>query len=183
MYNWPLARYVKSGVVNAPGMPGTFSPPSRVSDPDMHHGTCVTYVPWCMPGSLTSCFLWSQWHEKRSRHSLRMLRSPQFYASGKRPMHYICLQSDLKYWSICAKAPQNIDIPSGYHITYTCLCLVLLWICSITVLCRLMYYSVRINSITLGIALLIQCHWTNPEWYRSITVLVDFSPWQNTTKR
>ena len=25
-------------------MPGTFSPPPRVSDPDMHHGTCVTHV-------------------------------------------------------------------------------------------------------------------------------------------
>ena len=24
-----------------------------VSDPGMHHGTCVTHVPWCMPGSLT----------------------------------------------------------------------------------------------------------------------------------
>ena len=24
------------------------------SDPDMHHGTCVTHVPWYMPGSLTS---------------------------------------------------------------------------------------------------------------------------------
>ena len=22
-----------------------------VSDPDMHHGTCVTHVPWCMSGS------------------------------------------------------------------------------------------------------------------------------------
>ena len=22
------------------------------SDPDMHHGTCVTHVPWCMSGSL-----------------------------------------------------------------------------------------------------------------------------------
>ena len=30
-------------------MPGTFSPPPRVTDPDMHHGTCVTHVPWCMP--------------------------------------------------------------------------------------------------------------------------------------
>ena len=39
-------------------MPGTFSPPPRVSDPDMHHGTCVTHVPWCMSGSLTSVFLW-----------------------------------------------------------------------------------------------------------------------------
>ena len=24
-----------------------------VSDPGMHHGTCVTHVPWCMSGSLT----------------------------------------------------------------------------------------------------------------------------------
>ena len=24
-----------------------------VSDPSMHHGTCVTHVPWCMSGSLT----------------------------------------------------------------------------------------------------------------------------------
>ena len=24
-----------------------------VSDPGMHHGTCVTHVPWCMLGSLT----------------------------------------------------------------------------------------------------------------------------------
>ena len=26
---------------------------SLVSDPGMHHGTCVTHVPWCMSGSLT----------------------------------------------------------------------------------------------------------------------------------
>ena len=24
-----------------------------VTDPGMHHGTCVTHVPWCMPRSLT----------------------------------------------------------------------------------------------------------------------------------
>ena len=57
----------------------------RISDPDMHHGTCVTHVPGCMPGSLTSGFLWSRWRGKRSRHSWRM-RNPQFYVSGKRPM-------------------------------------------------------------------------------------------------
>ena len=36
-------------------MSGTFSPPPRKplnSDPGMHHGTCVTHVPWCMPESL-----------------------------------------------------------------------------------------------------------------------------------
>ena len=43
--NGPLARYVKLRVAHAPGMPGTFSPPPRVSDPDMHHGTCVKHVP------------------------------------------------------------------------------------------------------------------------------------------
>ena len=26
-----------------------------VSDPGMHHGTCVTHVPWCMSGTLTRC--------------------------------------------------------------------------------------------------------------------------------
>ena len=40
-------------------MPGTFSPSPQVSDPDMHHGTCVTHVPWCMPGSLYSNFFWN----------------------------------------------------------------------------------------------------------------------------
>ena len=49
---------------HAPGMPGTFSPPPRISDPDMHHGTCVTHVAWCMPGSLTSSFLLSRWRGK-----------------------------------------------------------------------------------------------------------------------
>ena len=39
----PLARYVQLWVAHAPGMPGTFSPPARVNDPDMHHGTCVTH--------------------------------------------------------------------------------------------------------------------------------------------
>ena len=53
----PRMRYVKLQVAHAPGMSGTFSPPPRVSDPDMHHGTCVTRVPWCMPWSLTSGFL------------------------------------------------------------------------------------------------------------------------------
>ena len=56
----PLARYVKLRVAHASGMSGTFSPSPRVGDPDMHHGTCVTHVPWCMPGSLTSGFLWSR---------------------------------------------------------------------------------------------------------------------------
>ena len=65
----PLARYVKLRVAHVPRMPGTLPPPPRVSDPDMLHGTCVTHVPWCMPGSLICGFLWSRWRGKRSRHS------------------------------------------------------------------------------------------------------------------
>ena len=81
----PLTRYVKLRDAHVPGMSGRFPPPTRVSDPDMHHGTCVTHVPWCMPGSLPSGFLWSRWWGKRSQHSRRM-RKPQFYVSGKRPV-------------------------------------------------------------------------------------------------
>ena len=77
-------------------MPGTFSPPSRVSDPDMHHGTCVMHVPWCMLGSLTSGFPWSRLRGKRFRHSRRM-RKQTFYVSGKRLIvveqfwHWLCI--------------------------------------------------------------------------------------------
>ena len=47
----PLAKYIKLQVAHAPGMPGTLSAPPRISGPDMHHGTCKTHVPWCMPVS------------------------------------------------------------------------------------------------------------------------------------
>ena len=72
LVNGPLTRYAKLRVAHAPGMPGTFTPPPRVSDPDTYHGTCVTHVPWCMTGSLTSGFLWSRRGGKRSRRSRRM---------------------------------------------------------------------------------------------------------------
>ena len=76
----PLARYVKLWVAHAPGMPGTFSPTPRVSDTDMHHGLCVTHVPWCTNG-----YFCSLWRGNRSQHYRRM-HSPQFYVSSKRPM-------------------------------------------------------------------------------------------------
>ena len=55
-----------------------------VSDPGIHHGTCVTHVPWCISGSLIR-----SGGEKRSRHSWRM-RNPQFSVSGKRHMWVKC---------------------------------------------------------------------------------------------
>ena len=53
-----LTTDVKLRVAHALGLPGRF-PRHRlqrkplVSDPGMHHGTCVTQVPRCMSGSLT----------------------------------------------------------------------------------------------------------------------------------
>ena len=88
--NVPVTRYVKLRVAHAPGIPGTFFLPiTRVNDPDMHRGTCLTHVPWCMSGSLTSDFFW-KWRGKRSHH-FRCMRNPQFYISGKRPMEKLGL--------------------------------------------------------------------------------------------
>ena len=42
---------------------GNISPPPLVSDPSMHHGTCVTHVPWRMSGSLTC-------HDGKEVHSI-----------------------------------------------------------------------------------------------------------------
>ena len=70
---------------HALGMAGKFSPPPRVSDPDMHHGPCMTHVPWCMPGSLTSCFFWSRrWVKTFPAFPAHV--QPAIYVSGKRPM-------------------------------------------------------------------------------------------------
>ena len=60
MMPWTSCQIREIASAHAPGMPGTFSPSPQVSDPDMHHGTCVTHVPWCMPGSLTSGFIWNR---------------------------------------------------------------------------------------------------------------------------
>ena len=78
------------------GNAGNVFPPSRVSDPDMQPDPCVTHVPWCMPGSLTSGFHWSLWRGKRSRNSRRM-RNPQFYISGKRPIYRLPVSSFIKW--------------------------------------------------------------------------------------
>ena len=57
----------------------------RVSDPDMHHGTCVRHVPLSVPGFLTSGFLWGRWQGKSSRHP-RSMPNTQLCVSGKRPI-------------------------------------------------------------------------------------------------
>ena len=50
-----------------------------VSDPGMHHGTCVTHVPWCMSGSLTC-------GDGKTFPEFLAHAHPQFCISGKRPM-------------------------------------------------------------------------------------------------
>ena len=80
------------------GNAGNVSLAPRVSDPDIHHGTCVTHVPWYMPGSLTSGFLWRRWRGKRSQYSRRM-RNSHFYVSGKRPIE--CLQRNSEMYIDC----------------------------------------------------------------------------------
>ena len=90
-------------VAHVPG-----SPPPRVSDPDMHHGTCVTHAPWCMPGSLTSGFVWSRCRGKRSRHSRRM-HNPQFYVSGKRT-----IKTSLFVWTWMSNYVPNLSEGSNY---------------------------------------------------------------------
>ena len=54
----PLARYAKLWVAHTPECRERFprlwlQRKPLVSDPGMHHGTCVTHVPWCMSRSLT----------------------------------------------------------------------------------------------------------------------------------
>ena len=86
---WASYQICKIAGCASAGNAGNVFPPPRVSDPEMHHGTCVTQVPWCMPGSLTSGFIWSRLRGKRARHSRRM-RNPQFSVSGKRPITHQC---------------------------------------------------------------------------------------------
>ena len=111
----PLDRYAKLRIANAPRMQGKYSPPPRVSDSDEHHGTCMTQVSWCMPGSLTSGFLGSRCRGKRSRHMRRKrsrhMRNPQFYVSGKRPIRWIpkiSIRFELCY---CVASTVIIHIP------------------------------------------------------------------------
>ena len=83
---WPMGlffRYAKLRVTYALEMSGTFSAPPRVSDLDMHHGTCVTYVPWYMPGSLTSGVRWSRWRGKKVHGILSACTTRNFPYLGR----------------------------------------------------------------------------------------------------
>ena len=86
LMSWASCQIRKIAGCACAGNAGNVFPPPWVSEPDKHHGTCVTHVPWCLSGSLTSGFLWSRWWEKT--YSRRM-RNPQFYVSGRWPMKHL----------------------------------------------------------------------------------------------
>ena len=100
-----------------------FFPPPRVSDPDMHHGTCVTDVPWCMPASLTSGFLWS-WRRGNVPGIPGACTNRNFtYLARVHPQKYAC-------GSYCAFLPvpyfhRNSDRFRVYPVTKTQLCILL----------------------------------------------------------
>ena len=63
---------------------------SRVSDPSLHHGTCVTHVPWCMSGSLThgggenipgACAILHICQEAHCLHSIPRVEAPIPFSS------------------------------------------------------------------------------------------------------
>ena len=64
---------------------GNVLPTAWVNDPDMHHGTCVTHVPWCMSGSLTNGFLLKSVAGKKFS-AFPSHAQPSILLTGKRPM-------------------------------------------------------------------------------------------------
>ena len=80
-----LTWFVKLGVAQTSGIPGTFSPPSTsketASSRFRHASRHVRGARVVMHVGIAN----QRWRGKRSRHSRRM-RNPQFYVSGKRPM-------------------------------------------------------------------------------------------------
>ena len=79
---WASYQIHKNAGCACAGNAGNVFPSPWSSDPVLHHGACVTHMPWCMSGSLTSGFLWNRW---RGKHT-RLMRNPQLYVSGKRPL-------------------------------------------------------------------------------------------------
>ena len=54
---------------------------SLMGNPDMHHGTCMTHVTWCMSGFLTRGFLWNRWRE--TFQAFPAHAQPAIYVYGK----------------------------------------------------------------------------------------------------
>ena len=99
----------------------------RVSDPDMYHCTCVTHVPWCMSGSLTSRVFSKVSGGENVPGPLRRMRNQQLYISGERSMWFVwkektpyLLELDMlivRYALSCNLASFQLDIDSQLVLT------------------------------------------------------------------
>ena len=111
-----------------------------VSDPGMHHGTCVTHVPWCMSGSLTcgggenvpgipsACApailrIWQEAHSLKLSPSLWSLSYvatlyPNALRMSSRYFHLILLLSFQKEYEDVANIMQNA-VPELKLCSYT----------------------------------------------------------------
>ena len=74
----------------------------------------VTHVPWYMPGSLTSGFIWNRWREKHFWHS-RFIHNPQFYVSCKRPVAWTDVELLLLLLLIRPPWTQVVEIQNYIH--------------------------------------------------------------------
>ena len=81
-----------------------------VSDPSMHHGPCITHVPWCMLGSLTR-----GGGGKHFWYSLRM-HNPQFYVSGKRPMAQLTYGAEVLYGLLCRPVVHTVTLRQQHEL-------------------------------------------------------------------
>ena len=83
---WASCQIRKTAGCACAGNAGNVFPHHRlqrkllVSDPGMHHGTCVTHVPWCMPGSLIC-------GGGENDPGIPGACAPAIFVSGKRPIN------------------------------------------------------------------------------------------------
>ena len=141
-------------------MPGTSSPPPRVSDHDMHHGTCVTHVPWRMPGSLTSDFLWSRWWGKTF---------PAFPAHAQPAILRIWLEAHWRHGPIYHAASIATVYPKKYAHGFVVLCFVVV-IQSFIMNSHEVFIHIHQGCFagTGAIVRLPQCQWSKPDGYWKI---------------
>ena len=108
MSSWASCQISKILGCACAGNVRNVSPPLEVSDPRMHHGTCVMHMPWCILGSLSKGFLWSRRQGKRSWHS-RGMCSLKIYVSGKRPMSSLYLYAYYTSFMTIVSSPVTVN--------------------------------------------------------------------------
>ena len=106
---WASYQIRKIAVCACAGNAGNVFPHRRfrrkplVSDPGMHHGTCVTHVPWCMSGSLTcgggenvpgipgACApaILRIWQEAHAKYARFHYSGDRYGVSNHRQFHYL----------------------------------------------------------------------------------------------